>query len=313
MENQSLEQIPIYRPRKRKKWLIILFIVIALGIITGVAYILMCPPEEKTEQTLDETKQENKTINWNFSQNKIFGIQIKYPEELNISTFQDENKQCLNIDFPTQSKLSYCMGSYNAPTGESSSIKIDGKNYTIWQEENKYEIPVDEDEEIIFVDKNNDYSLFEEILATIEFTKDETFGWKIYKNTDLGFEVKYPNDLEMSEYYASENLSISVPGFENIKVESDKSIFKREETGKTGIVKILSVDKSINDLLIIFRDQIQNEEKFVNEYNVSMTLFNSELEYYLIDKSPKTIILIIENKSENLEANKILSSFNFIE
>jgi len=313
MENQGLEQIPIYKPHKRKKWLIVLFIVIALGIITGAAYILMCPPEEKAEQIPSETEQENKTINWNFSQNRIFGIQIKYPEELNVSTFQDENKQCFNIDFPTQSKISYCMGPYDTPTGESSSIKIDGKNYTIWQKENKYEISINEDEEIIFIDENNDYSLFEEILATLEFTKDETFGWKIYKNTDLGFEIKYPNDLEMSEYYTSENLSISVPGFENIKVESDKSIFKREETGKAGVVKILSVDQSIDDLLIIFRDQIQNEEKFVNEYNVSMILFNSELEYYLVDKNSKTIILIIENRSENLETNKILSSFNFIE
>lgn len=303
----------------KPKWLkivIVISIVIILILIGGLIY------SKLTQKTIEspsgekiETEEQNKYSDWKIYQSKTFGIQVKIPKNFSTQITRDENKECVNLNFPTESKLSYCIGSYNIPAGEKSSIEIDGKDYDVFQEENEYEIPLDEDEEIIFIDNEDDYDLFREIIENFEFVQEETFGWKTYQNSQFGFEVKYPDILEMAEYYENygneENL-IKIPNFENIIAEFDGPIFKRQEPENIGVVRIFVVDQPINDLLGIFRSQIENEQEFVNKFDIKMNFFDAGLQYYLIDKNPKTIIFVVENTSEELEAAKILSNFNFL-
>ncbi len=85
-------------------------------------------------------------------------------------------------------------------------IQISGKTYNYF---------------ILWADKNH----INEIAKTLKFTRDETANWKIYRNEEYGFEIKYPQNWNVVAPYFGGVSLFSIAFYPSDKMYSAYGIF----------------------------------------------------------------------------------------
>ena len=66
--------------------------------------------------------------------------------------------------------------------------------------------------------------------APEEIVEDETANWKTYRNEEYGFEIKYPKEIEVSEYPSK--ISMLLPRETSMAIEKEFIIFWPEKPSK---------------------------------------------------------------------------------
>lgn len=224
----ALANLPLSRKHTRLVLLTILMILI--GVVV-VGYFWYQNEQNDLPATTTTTPTTDQFSDWKTYRNLEYGFEMKYPHWWNeredlgrvVSNFEffgtteegstsDVFEQILIQAYKSSNQDVEQWIKYFMPTGASYKIdKTKFNTYNIWLVKNNNSIFSDfivlNNNGIIIVAPSYEGrdKIVDQIFSTFKFistsiaTKVDTSNWKIYKNTESGFEFKYPVEYEIKE------------------------------------------------------------------------------------------------------------------
>ena len=206
-------------------------IIVALAVIVGagvIAYQYQWQGAEEEAPAQIETP-ENETAGWKMYSNTQYGFSFEYPsswkltpEDNSIVVSQNEVGQVgeyIAVNMPkvflnnatghpeTPSDLVNrhecgvkAVSCYTLEVGGIESVGVSSS-----QIGDIIYVPLSDNQILEIIRPISDHPIYGQIFATFKFTSaaDPTVGWKMYRNTEYGFEMKYPKNYTISSEIAS--------------------------------------------------------------------------------------------------------------